>query len=387
MRLRDIAFRSLRRRKAKALFVLLGLLIGVASGVAFLSLSKALTRDINHKLETYGANILIVPRTEDLALSYGGLALGGFSFDVQEIHQEDLERLKSIENARNVAAVGPMVLGPVEANGRKVLLCGVDFQISHILRPWWHVQGTRPDEGEVLLGSDAARALSLDAGNSFRAGGRDWVVSGVIQPTGSQDDGMIFASLGEVQAALGKEGRISLAEVAALCAGCPIEDMVSQISQALPGARVMAIKQVVQGRMEALDHFRKVTSGLSALVLLVGALVVLVTMMGSVRERNQEIGIFRAIGFRKSHIVRIVLLEATVVSALAGLLGYVLGIGLTHLGLPYFSQGHQHSPAVGLDPVLAGEALALALLLGLAASAYPAILASRLDPNDALRAL
>jgi putative ABC transport system permease protein len=176
-----------------------------------------------------------------------------------------------------------------------------------------------------------------------------------------------------------------MAEVAALCAGCPIEEMVKQISEILPGANVMAIKQVVQGRMETLDHFRKAAYALSAVVALVGALVVLVTMMGSVRERTAEIGIFRAIGFRRSHVLRIILLEAAIISALAGILGYLLGLSATRIALPFFTASH--SVAVPLDPVLAGAAFALALVLGLAASLYPALLASRLDPNEALRAL
>ena len=61
MKLRTIAFRNLMRRKAKALFILVGLLIGIASVVAFVSLVEALTKEINHKMEKYGANILIVP--------------------------------------------------------------------------------------------------------------------------------------------------------------------------------------------------------------------------------------------------------------------------------------------------------------------------------------
>jgi putative ABC transport system permease protein len=67
MRVKDIALRNLRRRKAKATFVLLGLLIGVSAVVAFVSLIDALTQDIRHKLEKYGANILIVPKTENLS--------------------------------------------------------------------------------------------------------------------------------------------------------------------------------------------------------------------------------------------------------------------------------------------------------------------------------
>ena len=76
--------------------------------------------------------------------------------------------------------------------------------------------------------------------------------------------------------------------------------------------------------METLGHFNKFAYALSLLVMLVGGLVVLVTMMGNVRERTSEFGIFMAIGFRRRHVIRMVLFEAAVISALAGVVGYVV---------------------------------------------------------------
>ena len=390
MNLWDIALRNLRRRKSKAAFVLVGLTIGVSAVVVFISIAEALTQNINSKLEEYGANILIVPKTENLSMSYGGISLGGVLFEMQEIHEEELAKIGEIKNAKNVAAVGPMLLGAVGIGSRKAVLAGMDFQVASQLRPWWKVQGKLPDEEGVLAGAEAARVLGLVAGKPVDVSGRSLVVSGILEATGSQDDHILFTHLATAQSILHKEGRISLAEVAALCSGCPIEEMVRQISVILPGANVMAIKQVVEGRMETLNQFRKASYGLSAIVVLVGALVVLVTMMGSVRERTAEIGIFRAIGFRSSHIMKIILFEAGIVSVLAGVLGYLLGLGATKIALLFFAAGGGHAGhgiALPVDPWLAGAALSLAIVLGLGASFYPARVAARLDPCEALRAL
>ncbi|MGD9272489.1 MAG: ABC transporter permease, partial [Syntrophobacterales bacterium] len=322
MTLKDIVLRNLRRRKAKAGFVLAGLLIAVSTAVALLGLIEAMNRDIQKKLEEYGANILILPKTENLSLTYGGLSLGGVSFEMQEIRQADLVRVQAIKNAANVAAMGPMVLGALEVKERKVLLAGVDFQATKILKPWWKIGGTVPTDFGVLLGSEASRILALETGDHFKVNGSALQVSGILEPTGSQDDQLVFVRLDTAQSLLHKEGRVSMVEVAALCNACPIEDMVSQISRALPDTKVMAIQQVVQTRMETLDYFRKFSYGVTAVLVLVGSLVVLVTMMGSVRERTSEIGIFRAMGFRRSHVIKIILLEAGIISAMAGMLGY-----------------------------------------------------------------
>jgi putative ABC transport system permease protein len=182
-----------------------------------------------------------------------------------------------------------------------------------------------------------------------------------------------------------------MVEVAALCMNCPIDDMVNQISSALPGANVMAIQQVVKSRMETLAHFKKFSYGVSAVVVFVGALVVLVTMMGSVRERTGEIGIFRAIGYRRSHVIQIIFLEAGIVSAIAGVAGYFSGWGAAWAAVPFFTESSPSAHAMGVsvpfDPALAAGALAFAVVLGLLSSLYPALLAARLDPNEALRSL
>jgi len=385
MTLRDIAVSNLRRRKAKALFVLAGLFLGVSTVVVLLSLVAAMKENINHKLEMYGANVLIVPKTENLSLTYGGLSLGGVSFEMQEIREEELDKIRTIENAANVAAVGPMVLGPVVVNGRHILMAGVDFEAFQILRPWWSVKGKMPDEEGAILGGEAARALGVTVGDKFKIQNKTIQITGVLETTGSQDDGLIFAPLAMVQDVLGKKGRISMAEVAALCSGCPIPEMVKQISGVLPGANVMAIQQVVKSRMETLNQFEKFSYGVSALVLLVGSLMVLVTMMGSVRERTVEIGIFRAMGFRKSHVIKIILLEAAIISGIAGILGYLAGFSATKALLPFFAEGH--GAMVHFNPALSVGAFLLAVFVGLASSIYPAIMAARLDPNEALRAL
>ncbi len=385
MTIKDIAIKNLLRRKAKAAFILAGLIIGVATVVAVISFADTMTKDINHKLEKYGANILIVPRTDNLTLTYGGMALGGVSFEMEPIRQSQLARIKTIKNAANVAAVGPITLGTVKINNHAALLAGVDFESVGILKPWWKINGQAPTADQLMIGTEAAKLLSVKQGQTLNINGRAMQITGVLAPTGSQDDQLLFTTLTTAQGLLDKPGQVSMVEVAALCTACPIDDMVGQIAEKLPTAKVMAIQQVVKGRMETLAQFRKFSYGLSVVVVLIGGMVVLVTLMGSVKERTEEIGIFRAIGFRQQHIMQIIFIETGVISSLAGVTGYLVGIGSIWFGLRLF--GDNSSAALSLDPTLAAGAVIMALVVGLLASAYPAAMAARMDPNEALKSI
>lgn len=385
MTLQDIAFQNLLRRKRKTVFMLIGLIIGVATVVSMMTLIDGMTGDINYKLNKYGANILIVPKTENLTLSYGGLTLGGVSFEMQEIQEKSLERIQTIEYADEVAAIGPMVLGVVTAATHRVLLAGIDLEAVHILKPWWSIEGAWPNPDELLLGSEAARVLQVKTGDTLAINDRPLLISGVLQLTSSQDDHLIFARLATVQDILRKPGQVSMAEVAALCIGCPIEEMVREIAEVLPDTNVTAVQQVAKSRVGALAQLRVFSFAVTGVVILIGALVVLVTMMGSVKERTEEIGILRALGFGRWHIMQIILLEAAIISSIAGLFGYLIGFCVTELSLGFFVATEFAIAPVRL--LLALEVILLTVGIGSLASLYPALLAAKLDPYEALRAL
>ncbi|MCB2186181.1 MAG: FtsX-like permease family protein [Deltaproteobacteria bacterium] len=387
MTLRDIAILNLRRRWGKALFVLAGLTLGVATLVGLVSLADGLAEQINGNLQRYGPNILVTPRSQELVLNYGGLKLGGFSLGPKELRQVDLVRINQIEYSANVGTVWPVSLGKVEVHGKSVLLAGVEFSKAGILKPWWMLRGAVPGNRQFIAGSEAARVLGLKIGDQVELKGQTWTVSGILEPSGSQDDGLLFAPLVPTQRLFGKVGLISMVEVAALCNNCPIEAMVEQIGGVLPGAKVVSIQSVVEARVKALEHYRDFSLGVAGLVALLSGLVVLVTMMMSVKERTEEIGVFRAIGFRKSHVIRVVLTEAFLLSLVAGVLGCLVGVGAARVILPFFSEGGDVYFYLLFDPLVSGIGVGLSVVLGLLASLYPAWLAAKMDPSEALRAL
>ena len=385
MKLYNISLNNLRRRKGKVVFLVSGLLIGIATIVTLVSITQSMSRDVEERLDRFGANIVMTPRSENLSLSYGGITVGGVNYETVEFMESDLANIRDIKNSQNLGIIAPKVLGPWEMDGKRVLLMGADLQTELSMKTWWQFDGMptgSPDD--LIVGSEAARIFGLALGDPLKLGTDEFVVSTILHPTGGPEDGIIVGDLHRFQTVLGKPGRISMVEISAFCRGCPITEITLQIAEKFPNAKVTALKQAVMSKMQSIEMIKSFSYGVAALVIFIGSLLVFVTMMGSVNERTREIGIFRAIGFRQGHIMQIILLEAMVVGLIGGFLGYLIGNGIAWLAIPFIIQ---ESTLSSLDVTLGGVSLILSVSLSLLASLYPAVKASRMDPSQALRAL
>jgi putative ABC transport system permease protein len=390
-------------------FIIIGLAVGVGTVVALRSLTATLEAEIGAQLDQYGANIVIVPKASSQELSYGGITLSAATFDLHQLKDEDISRIKSIKYANRLSLIAPKLLGAVEIDGQKFLLSGAIFEQEVMMKRWWQVVGQVPSGAdELLVGYEAAQKLGvIEAAKpaehetmhhaehtsvkkpslkllrtELTLGGERYRIAGVIQETGAQDDRIIYTGLPTAQRILRKPGELSLIEVSALCQGCPIDDIVAQLSAALPQAKVSALQQAVQARLQTVERLTRFSAALSLVMLLIGFVMVFITMMASVVERTREVGVLRALGFRKSHIIRIFMLEAALISLIGGLLGWVAGTLSGALSAPYFTEA---GAVVCPSWTLALLALAAAVSVGVASSLYPALKAAKLDPTESLR--
>ena len=383
MRLHDIALASIKRRKARFAFVLGVVGLGVATIVALFTLTRTLQRDVGDELDRFGANILITPKSDVYDLSYGALSLGGLSVIDRELTTDDADAVLTIHHRRNISVVSPKLVGVAMVVGTRVLVVGTHVAHEPRLKPWWRITGAVPASArEVLIGSEVATALGAAPGAELAIDGEPVRVAGVLGETGSIDDRAIFSDLSVAERVLGRPGAVSLIEVSALCRGCPIEDIVTQIAAAIPHARVTPVRQAVAAREKAVGQLTRFSYAMAALLLVAGGLVVATTAMASVAERTQEIGILRAVGFRRSHVAAVILIETVLVTALGGLGGWTAGAAAARVLGPGLART---ASIVPVEPLLGIAAVACAVLVGIAGGVYPAARAAAMDPSLALR--
>lgn len=415
MRISTLALANLKRRKTKAAFLAVGIALGVGTVVALVGLGGSLQREIGTQMDRFGANIVIVPKGDNLALDYGGVRVSTVAVDAKELHDRDVDAAKAITYGNRLSAVAPKLLGAADIDGKRLMLAGVQFKEERVMKPWWRVEGRTPERGgELLLGAEVAAALGVadapaavdpHAGmdmpgmtmpkpvvapqkdrpllrETLTVAGETMTVAGVLAPTGGTEDRMVFAPLDTVQRLLKQPGRLSVIEVSALCKDCPIDDIVGQLAAQLPDAKVSAVQQAVRAREQTVGQLGKFSAVIAGVVLIIVGLLTFTTMTGAITERTKEIGVLRAIGFRRSHIARGLAIEVASVCLLGGVLGWAAGTLAAWGALPYFARA-EVAPA--WQPALILPAVAGALAIGLLASWYPIRRAARLDPTEAVR--
>ena len=382
-----LAFSRLRTSRVRAALTMLGVIIGVASVVALVGVGQGTTSGITSRLAGLGTNLLTInPRTGSAGLTLADVAAGAAVPNVAAVAPE-LQRSGTVASGHDTTTTS--IIG-TNASYTKVRAYEVwqgtfltDVSVTDKLRV-------------VVLGSTVADNLNLGAeavGTAVTIDGLPFRVIGILQPkggTGAQDpDDQVMVPIGVVQKYFVGSGTIrtigvSVASVDAM-AGAKTAITTTLYRQhglaatatadfsILDQAQLLATASSIAGTLALL------LGGIASISLIVGGIGIMNIMLVSVRERTREIGIRKAVGARGRDILAQFLIEALTLSLLGGLIGIVVGLGVSAFIGQVAGWGFSFSPTI------VAVALLFSLAVGIVFGVWPARQAARLDPISALR--
>jgi putative ABC transport system permease protein len=395
MDLSRLAAGAVTAHRGRSLLTALGIAVGIAAVVLLTSIGEGVHRFVLQEFSQFGTNIIAVTpgKTETLGIS------GAQISNVRPLSLDDSAALSRLEQ---VVAVMPVVQGnaEVESEGhtRRTMILGVGSELPLV----WSMKVSAgrflpPDDQRaprafVVLGAKVRNELFGDRnplGQRLRVGGGRFRVVGVMEAKGQflgfDLDDAVYVPAGK---ALELFNRESLMEIDLVYrAGAAVNTVRAGIERTLRARHgtddftVTTQQQMLDILGSVLDVLTFAVAALGGISLFVGGIGILTIMTIAVRERRAEIGLLRAIGARRSQVLRLFLLESLFLSAIGGIGGLALGLGLAFI-IKFAA------PALPVHPSLEYALLAelLAVVIGLVAGVLPARHASGLQPLDALRA-
>lgn len=404
-----IAWRGLQANRLRAFLTMLGVIIGVAAVVALLSIGRGAQAAITAQIESLGTNLLFV---QPGSTSEGGVRSA--AGEAATLTLDDAMALADPVNAPSVALVAPEVtnFGQISAQGRNT-----NARVTGVTEEYQWVRNAPVQAGEFIAARQVqAQAAVAVLGSQLSAdlfGGLDPVgqtvyvngvllrVIGVLAPKGGtgffNPDNGIFVPISTAQSRLAAghffRGARSVSSINVQVSDAALMDAaVQEIAEVLrrrhrvtyeDDFRIMSQDDFLSTATQVTGIMTLFLAGIAAISLVVGGIGIMNIMLVSVTERTREIGIRKAVGARRQDILSQFLVEAVVLSLTGGLLGVLIGAGISWL-----ISGVNLGGTV-LTPVMEPDAVLLAVLfsaaVGLFFGVYPAWRAAQLHPIEALR--
>lgn len=391
------ALRAIAASKMRSFLTSLGIIIGVASIIAVVSLVQGLESSITQQFEGYGSNSLFIQQKRD---NYGRL--------IGDLTDEDLIKLRAIDG---IAAISPQTFvfeyPSLEYNGKDH-----SADVVGVLPDFAEMDNSYPEIGRFITTADAnARRKVAVIGpkvrdelglpenpiGEFVRYGPHWLkVIGVLESKGQmlgQDlDNYVYIPYPTAASIIGFQQQpfvIFVARVDDVDRMPAIRDRVEQTLRRQHGLgpgdendfTIQSSDQLLRSIGEVTQIITLVFGGIVGISLLVGGIGIMNIMLVSVTERTREVGICKALGATRADILLQFLLEAVIISLIGGFVGLAIGFGL----------GAAISGMIPNFPESAVPAWAIFLALGFSTGVgvifgiLPAAKAARLDPIDALR--
>ena len=362
-----LVLRNLFRQRMRTGLTVVGIAVGITIVVALGAITGGVKATAGGMIQAGDADFLVARKgSADLTLSV-----------VSEDEWHRLERISGVERATgllmHVVRVGSNPFFPLLGVRPEQLAQGPPELLSGRL--------LEPDAAnEIILGHRVAGVASAPA--TVTIDGVRFRVVGTYRAGNTFYDAGAYAALGTVQKLANKAGVVTLVYVKAAPRVAP-EALAARIEERIP--TLVAVSSV--------DEYGKVDQGtevldalnlaVSTLAVFLGAIAVMNTMIMAVFERTREFGILRAVGWRGSRIVRLVLTEALLLCLVAAVLGVALGMLATRAVLEIETVKAFLEPSYSVDIFV--RAVLIAAGVALVGAMYPAYRAVRLSPMEALR--
>jgi len=371
------AWNDMTSRKVRAALTVLGIAVGVAALVALMSITLGMRAQIENMLsETLG-----------LAVTLSG----------RKGVEVPVSLIPVIESMPGVLSAYPMIEQVVTTGNAlyPAVLEGVPIDRLYDAFPNLVVKKGRvfEKEGEgVLISPNLADRLNIDIGDTIEISPRfSGASSERYRVIGIVDIGIYFGEMGFVLMPLGDAQKLYKRPgyASEIVIKVTSREYISPVAEALrelfPEARVIEPSQIAEQINKIMGVINATLLSISSISLIVAALSVMNTITMVVRERVREIGILKAIGAQRLHVLAIFLSEAFLLSFIGGIVGIVIGLAGAHLvtqGLGRF-MGMNLQPVV--DPIVLLEGIGIASIVGIVSGFQPAWKGASIRPIEALR--
>jgi ABC-type antimicrobial peptide transport system permease subunit len=367
--------KSLLGRKVRTLLTILGIAIGVAAVVALGTLAEGLIEAYGATGGSSGADILVM-QDDALDIVFSAVdeslesTLIGFS------GVTDLSKMVYTFASSDTSPSPYFIVYGYEPKTFAIERFKITAGTSLTNRTAG--RGGRP----MLLGRTAAEDLNKMVGDTFRLYETTYRIVGIYETGEAFEDGAAVVLLEDAQAISGKPHQVN-AFLLKVRDGTDVQRLQSRIESRFEDLTATT-STTFQDEQEMIQYLSVFTWSVSLIALLIGGVGVMNTMLMSVVERTREFGVLRALGWRPWRILRLVLSESLLISALAGVLGIGLGLGVMW-GVQKLPLAESFVPQlIFIESILQGFVIALGL--GLVGGFLPAIRASRMPPAEAMRA-
>jgi putative ABC transport system permease protein len=396
-----IAWQALLRNKTRALLTMLGIIIGIGSVIAMVSLGQSSTKGISSEISSMGTNVVMVMRASQ---SQGGVNIG--SGNVQTLKASDVEAI--VLGTPNISMASPVVNTSKQivygANNWPGAVSGVNEDYLDINK--YEIasgsnitaENVRNSAKVCVIGQTVADNLFKEGenplGKVIRLGRIPVKVIGVLKSKGQNMMGMDQDDVVIMPYTTVQKRMLAINYIHMISASAESEE-VSELAVADIGTILRKTHKIkagdaddfeVRAQQQMLDMLSSVTdmltillAAIAAISLLVGGIGIMNIMYVTVTERTREIGLRMAVGARNKDILKQFLFESSIMSLAGGIIGMIFGVGLSFAV----------STLLGWIFVLNIPTMAVSFVvcaaIGMFFGWYPARKASNLDPINALR--